>query len=102
MEFHLEREKKAKANWKMVVTKIIICRYIVGNLDLAKPEQDEVNLSRVVVKKRCNHFSDGSYIIYPDRTYMQVWIVMKTTVYMVSLFTVMYYAAFDLDNKHTG
>ncbi len=48
-------------------------------------------------KKIGKWWEDGSLIIYPDVLLMRAWTILKTWVYMASLFIVMYYAAVNLD-----
>ena len=92
----LNREKLALKRWKKIIFRVQIIRTVGGLQKL----EDFVENARLELEKSQvgKWWEDGSHTLNPDVVWMRVWTILKTCVYMASLFIVMYYGAMNLDN----
>lgn len=89
----LSTEKKARANWRKLMTMIQLVKALSSGEDLKKAK----NQNDDELAKSCWDFHwANKYVMTPDNKFMTIWTAIALSVNTISIFLVYYEAAFRL------
>jgi hypothetical protein len=97
MEKLYTRQKNAIKNWHKIATRVHIIRSIGFNI-IDVDYSAEFQADRTIKKA---WYESGSYIIMPDTIWYLIWDVVKSCMYMISLYTLAYSAAFKFEGENS-
>lgn len=92
------RQKIAIQNWKKIGIRVIVLRSLAFNI--VDPESTFEGKDKDVIKK--SWYESGAYVIKPSSIWYMVWDVTKSVMYMISLYTLAYAAAFKYQSDDSA
>ena len=95
MDNKYKKQGRAIKNWHKIVTRVHVIRSICFNIVDVDFSGEPVNDP---VKKKW--YESGSYIIMPNTNWYLVWDVNKSILYMISLYTLAFAAAFQFKGEN--
>jgi hypothetical protein len=96
MKLISERHKIAIQNWQKIGIRVIVLRSLAFNIVDPEtiPGENEPD------QPKSKWYESGTYVIKPNTIYYLIWDVTKSVLYMVSIYTLAFAAAFKFEGDN--